>query len=515
MALVLGLAVQRATIAVCAWVPVMEDSADVGLRISCLALDTTHFASPTLLVGTYRDSSGYSVLMTVDPAALAPIDTIYRSTFVPNVCRAADLNGDPYVDFLISLTSVAGDSVRFSSLVELYGPSLQTADTLPLPRAASDLLVDEDRQAVWLGYRHDTTTSLNYGGCVEYHSQYIGFGGAFTYGLDSIQTLDGGGAAVVFGRADINADAVEDLVALRALSGSYWSVGCGAAPYGSWSAVGVWEVDGASAVVSAQQWIGFQSFLDPMDDIQPFPQLLLSDFDANGKAEAVATWQWQKRLGTYPLEQHTSAGAVSLDSGALLWSLTQPDNSPYTVLLYDLGLDGTSEVLLVGRNSSFGSGYAIHAFRGLSGDSLFTAGFRAVSFLNATYSPRPGVPQRVIHAAGDWLYRWRVDLGTSSEGNSELVIPNRFSLGTNAPNPFNTGTQVSYTLAYPMAINLTVYDALGRRVATLVDSHQSGGDHTVVWDGNNSAGQKAPSGVYFLRLSAEGDQLVRKMAVLK
>lgn len=504
-----------------AWLPIIEDSADVHLTVSSLTLDTTHFGSPTLLVGTYRDSNGLSLVMTVDPLTLEPMDTVYRSTYIPKVCRAADLNMDSHLDFLVSLTSVAGDSARFSSVVVIYGPDFQTADTLSLPRTAIDLVVDEAKQEFWLGYRHDTTI-VEYFGCTDYTRQYVGFGGAFSYELNQTRFLDEDRAGIAFTLADVNSDSEPDLVALWLISGSYWTSGCGPAPYYTWSATGVWQRDGVGDEITVQDWIRFYNQWEYYDDIQPYVQLPVADFNRDGLFEAVLSWQHRRLFAGWPTEMHLYVEVVSLTSGQPLWTRTLPStgsgyafNGPYTAILYDIDQSAPPEVLLIGTATTAEGPYTIYALCGDNGDSLFTTEFRNVSGLNVVHSFAPGEPSRVIHASTNWLYRWRIGLGTSADDGSELVIPDKFLLRTNSPNPFNAETRISYTLAYSMAIDLSVYDALGRRVTKLVDSHQAGGGHTVIWNGRNNAGHKAPSGVYFLRLAAGGEQLVRKMALVK
>jgi flagellar hook assembly protein FlgD len=69
-------------------------------------------------------------------------------------------------------------------------------------------------------------------------------------------------------------------------------------------------------------------------------------------------------------------------------------------------------------------------------------------------------------------------------------------------------------------VSLEVYDALGRRVATLVDRRMSAGEYVARWAGVDERGQAAASGVYFyvLSLSIDGKSVqreVRKMALLR
>ena len=81
---------------------------------------------------------------------------------------------------------------------------------------------------------------------------------------------------------------------------------------------------------------------------------------------------------------------------------------------------------------------------------------------------------------------------------------------SNAPNPFRTGTTLRYTLDRAADVTMTVYDALGRQVATLVDATEAAGEHTVEW----SAAAAAP-GLYVVRLQA-GDQVgTHRMLVVR
>jgi hypothetical protein len=85
----------------------------------------------------------------------------------------------------------------------------------------------------------------------------------------------------------------------------------------------------------------------------------------------------------------------------------------------------------------------------------------------------------------------------------------------NHPNPFNPSTTISFSLERAMMVTLTVYDARGRAVATLADQRFTPGLHQVDWDGVDTGGVPAASGIYFYRLSSGGKTLARKMMLLK
>lgn len=94
-------------------------------------------------------------------------------------------------------------------------------------------------------------------------------------------------------------------------------------------------------------------------------------------------------------------------------------------------------------------------------------------------------------------------------------VPNTFELSQNHPNPFNPQTRIAYSLPKAGRVSLEIYNTLGQQVRTLVQAHQPVGSHSVSWDGKNDLGALVPSGIYFYRLQAGGQTMMRKMTLLK
>jgi hypothetical protein len=94
-------------------------------------------------------------------------------------------------------------------------------------------------------------------------------------------------------------------------------------------------------------------------------------------------------------------------------------------------------------------------------------------------------------------------------------LPGSFALGQNYPNPFNPSTVIAFELPTPGHINLSIYNVLGQRVRTLIDSRYPPGTHETTWDGRDDSGQPVSSGVYLYRLEATGLTATKKMVLMK
>jgi hypothetical protein len=87
---------------------------------------------------------------------------------------------------------------------------------------------------------------------------------------------------------------------------------------------------------------------------------------------------------------------------------------------------------------------------------------------------------------------------------------NSFVLKGNYPNPFNPTTVIYFSIPQASNVKLTVYNALGQVVGTLVNDYLNAGEHYTQVDGS-----QMPSGAYFYRLEAGGNAAVGKMLLVK
>jgi Secretion system C-terminal sorting domain len=127
----------------------------------------------------------------------------------------------------------------------------------------------------------------------------------------------------------------------------------------------------------------------------------------------------------------------------------------------------------------------------------------------------PGIA-RGVYAVGPYVY-----LGDSqsfivlmmTEINAvdeDDLLPTKFDINSVYPNPFNSGSAVTFTLEEQLPILLEVFDLIGHPVASLAKGIFGPGEHTVAWDAGN-----LPSGVYFVRLSCGRAHKTTKAMLLK
>ncbi len=90
-----------------------------------------------------------------------------------------------------------------------------------------------------------------------------------------------------------------------------------------------------------------------------------------------------------------------------------------------------------------------------------------------------------------------------------------FQLRQNCPNPFNTGTEIPYTILRESHVTLAIFSLRGRLLRTLVDQTERAGTHRIFWDGTDRKRLPVPSGVYFCRLQVGEKSQGRRLILLK
>jgi hypothetical protein len=85
----------------------------------------------------------------------------------------------------------------------------------------------------------------------------------------------------------------------------------------------------------------------------------------------------------------------------------------------------------------------------------------------------------------------------------------------NFPNPFNPETTFSFNLEKTSNIKLTVYNAKGQLVKTLVKDEYQAGEHLIRWAGKDNNGENVSSGIYFYKLNVDNKIVTNKCVLMK
>lgn len=118
----------------------------------------------------------------------------------------------------------------------------------------------------------------------------------------------------------------------------------------------------------------------------------------------------------------------------------------------------------------------------------------------------PFSPDSVKLDPDNWILKTVSGIRVSNED----LVPERTTLEQNYPNPFNPSTSIRYTLNTNTHVHLEVYNMLGQKLMTLVDSDRPPGYHHVLLNAGSLS-----SGMYIYRLTTNQSVLTRKMILLR
>jgi len=116
---------------------------------------------------------------------------------------------------------------------------------------------------------------------------------------------------------------------------------------------------------------------------------------------------------------------------------------------------------------------------------------------------------------------WSIMTPTPEYSNTQLniskndILPRKYYLSQNFPNPFNPTTNIHYSIPRSTFVKITIYDLMGREVARPVNDFQLKGNRSVKWDAVNNQGGSVAGGIYLYKIQAGDFVKTRKMIFLK
>jgi hypothetical protein len=89
-------------------------------------------------------------------------------------------------------------------------------------------------------------------------------------------------------------------------------------------------------------------------------------------------------------------------------------------------------------------------------------------------------------------------------------IPSEYKLSQNYPNPFNPETIIRFDVPRSSFVNISIYNLIGQKVATVVNNVLEAGYHQITFDASELS-----TGVYIYKLTSDNSSFSKKMIYLK
>lgn len=117
--------------------------------------------------------------------------------------------------------------------------------------------------------------------------------------------------------------------------------------------------------------------------------------------------------------------------------------------------------------------------------------------------------------AGSYLYRLKIididgSFDVSEQVSAVISNPTKVSLAQNYPNPFNPETLIKFEIPQNSFVNLTIFNIIGEKVATLVNENLEAG----IYEKRFNA-QELSNGIYLYKLVNGNSTITKKMLLIK
>ena len=131
------------------------------------------------------------------------------------------------------------------------------------------------------------------------------------------------------------------------------------------------------------------------------------------------------------------------------------------------------------------------------------------SYPNTTTSYTAGTSGQPL---GD-LNWFGIEVGVEKQNPIQVV--ESYELKNNYPNPFNPSTTIEFAIPQKGNVELSIYNVLGQKIATLINSELNQGVYKATWNGLTDSGVSVVSGTYIYRIKSGEFSMSKKMILLK
>jgi len=291
------------------------------------------------------------------------------------------------------------------------------------------------------------------------------------------------------------------------------------------------SLNGTAGDIIVMQIRGSEGSFDPRIEIyNPEGVLIASDEISD----------WMLRIDSLLLPESGSYTFLVMDVGGNLTSsysislqrTFQPPNAPLLdygnpisasidnlaemdAITFNATQGDTMNIVMAASESTFDPRVEIYNPEGL----LVTSGIQidGTLYINDMIISQPGeYTILAMDEGGGQVSGYEISFGYPTNISiKKQVLPEKFFLSRNFPNPFNPSTTIKYGLPRPTKVSLKIYNVNGQKIRTLVDQEQESGFYSVTWDGCNDFGIKMATGSYFYQILTSEFVATEQMLLLK
>jgi len=121
------------------------------------------------------------------------------------------------------------------------------------------------------------------------------------------------------------------------------------------------------------------------------------------------------------------------------------------------------------------------------------------------------ISDMMFNATGWFIDNIRLEDCVTSISEDDLgILPEKYKLYDNYPNPFNPETIIQYSIPKNINVEINVYDLIGNKIKTLVNEHKLAGSYSLNFDASG-----LPSGIYIYQITAGDFSVTKKMLLMK
>ncbi len=218
--------------------------------------------------------------------------------------------------------------------------------------------------------------------------------------------------------------------------------------------------------------------------------------------------------------QQTGYDSYLPSSGLLIWHIDSTKTNNTEEWYPPMATSAHYKVALVQADGNFdidkksNTGDIGDPYPGSTGNTSFSAGSSPASDSYSGGSSITAVTN-IVNSGQDVIADIFVGVIAAVDDDLSNGLPYNAELGQNYPNPFNPTTNISFSLNRSSQVDLSVYNILGKKVATIIEGEVNAGTTSILWEANDDDGQPLSSGIYFYHLTAGETQVSGKMVLLK